>query len=33
METALIVGIRYGMLDLLRYLVDTQGVPLTGKLY
>ena len=32
METALSVGIHYGMLDLLRYLVDTQGVTLTGEL-
>ena len=31
METALIVGIHYGILDLLGYLVDTQGVTLTGE--
>ena len=33
METALIVSIHYGILDLLRYLVDTQGVTLTGELF
>ena len=32
METALIVSIHYGILDLLRYLVDTQRVTLTGEL-
>ena len=33
METALIVSIHYGILDLLRYLVDTQGVTLIGELF
>ena len=33
METALMVSIHYGLLDLLQYLVDTVGVTLTGELY
>ena len=32
MDTAFIVSIHYGILDLLRYLVDTQRVTLTGEL-
>ena len=31
-RTALSVSIHHGLLDELRYLVDTVGVPLTGEL-
>ena len=32
METALSLSVEHGLLDLLQYLVDTVGVPLTGEL-
>ena len=31
METALSLSIHNGLLDLLRYLIDTKGVTLTGE--
>ena len=32
MKTALSLSVQHGLLDLLQYLVDTVGVPLTGEL-